>query len=66
MLFSPKNSPLFFSKNTICFADSSAKLVDKMKDMAICEKPSPSQVQYENGLHNYIFDPEQGMLLVRV
>ncbi|KAL9865361.1 interferon-induced, double-stranded RNA-activated protein kinase [Geothlypis trichas] len=30
-------------KNTICFADSSAKLVDKMKDMAICEKPSPSQ-----------------------
>ncbi|NXF21410.1 E2AK2 kinase, partial [Rhodinocichla rosea] len=37
--------PLFFSKNTICFADSSAKLVEKMKDMAICEKPSPFQVQ---------------------
>ncbi|XP_030800598.1 interferon-induced, double-stranded RNA-activated protein kinase [Camarhynchus parvulus] len=30
-------------KNTICFADSSAKLVEKMKDMAICEKPSPFQ-----------------------
>ncbi|XP_058656760.1 interferon-induced, double-stranded RNA-activated protein kinase [Ammospiza nelsoni] len=29
--------------NTICFADSSAKLEEKMKDMAICEKPSPSQ-----------------------
>ncbi|NXP90489.1 E2AK2 kinase, partial [Passerina amoena] len=37
--------PLFFSKNTICFADSSAMLVEKMKDMAICEKPSPFQVQ---------------------
>ncbi|NWY94263.1 E2AK2 kinase, partial [Loxia curvirostra] len=37
--------PLFFSKNTICFADSSAKLAEKMKDMAICEKPSPFQVQ---------------------
>ncbi|XP_077031849.1 interferon-induced, double-stranded RNA-activated protein kinase isoform X5 [Agelaius phoeniceus] len=30
-------------KNTICFANSSSKLVEKMKDMAICEKPSPSQ-----------------------
>ncbi|XP_054135256.1 interferon-induced, double-stranded RNA-activated protein kinase [Melozone crissalis] len=30
-------------KNTICFADSSAKLEEEMKDMAICEKPSPSQ-----------------------
>ncbi|NXV58560.1 E2AK2 kinase, partial [Molothrus ater] len=37
--------PLFFSKNTICFADSSSNLVEKMKDVAICEKPSPSQVQ---------------------
>ncbi|NXE63129.1 E2AK2 kinase, partial [Calcarius ornatus] len=35
--------PLFFSKNTICFADSPAKLVEKVKDMAICEKISPSQ-----------------------
>ncbi|NXL21049.1 E2AK2 kinase, partial [Setophaga kirtlandii] len=35
--------PLFFSTNTICFADSPAKLVEKMKDMAICEKPSPPQ-----------------------
>ncbi|XP_036235729.1 interferon-induced, double-stranded RNA-activated protein kinase [Molothrus ater] len=30
-------------KNTICFADSSSNLVEKMKDVAICEKPSPSQ-----------------------
>ncbi|CAN8203603.1 unnamed protein product [Coccothraustes coccothraustes] len=30
-------------KNTICFAHSSAKLEEKMKDMAICEKPSPFQ-----------------------
>ncbi|NWS02829.1 E2AK2 kinase, partial [Motacilla alba] len=37
--------PLFFSKNSISFADSSAKLVEKMEDMAICEKPSLSQVQ---------------------
>ncbi|NXQ17220.1 E2AK2 kinase, partial [Peucedramus taeniatus] len=35
--------PLFFSKNSICFADSSAKLVGKTKDMAICKKPSPFQ-----------------------
>ncbi|NWY27055.1 E2AK2 kinase, partial [Pheucticus melanocephalus] len=38
-----KMFPLFFSKNNICFADSSAKLVEKIKDMAICEKPSPFQ-----------------------
>ncbi|XP_063246769.1 interferon-induced, double-stranded RNA-activated protein kinase [Prinia subflava] len=31
------------SENNICFEDSSAKLVEKMKDMAICEKPSPDQ-----------------------
>ncbi|NXB32546.1 E2AK2 kinase, partial [Eulacestoma nigropectus] len=35
--------PLFFNKNSICFHDSAAKLVEKMKDMAICEKLSPSQ-----------------------
>ncbi|NWI76539.1 E2AK2 kinase, partial [Dryoscopus gambensis] len=35
--------PLFFNRNSICFDDSAAKLVKKMKDMAICEKPSPSQ-----------------------
>nr|XP_012427902.3 interferon-induced, double-stranded RNA-activated protein kinase isoform X3 [Taeniopygia guttata] len=29
--------------NSICFVDSSAKLVEKMKDMAIYEKPSPFQ-----------------------
>ncbi|NXQ09211.1 E2AK2 kinase, partial [Vidua macroura] len=27
----------------ICFVDSSAELVEKMKDMAVCEKPPPSQ-----------------------
>ncbi|NXA87487.1 E2AK2 kinase, partial [Melanocharis versteri] len=35
--------PLFFNKNSICFEDSAAKLVEKMKDMEICAKPSPSQ-----------------------
>ncbi|NWT12675.1 E2AK2 kinase, partial [Vireo altiloquus] len=37
--------PSFFSRNSISFRDSAAELVEKMKDMAICEKPSPSQVQ---------------------
>lgn len=31
------------NKDSICFADSSANLVEKMKDMAICEKLSPLQ-----------------------
>ncbi|RMC12619.1 hypothetical protein DUI87_10143 [Hirundo rustica rustica] len=31
------------SENSICFEDSSARVVEKMKDMAICEKPSPCQ-----------------------
>ncbi|NWV52744.1 E2AK2 kinase, partial [Daphoenositta chrysoptera] len=35
--------PLFFNKNSIVFSDSAANLVEKMKDMALCEKPSPSQ-----------------------
>ncbi|KFW01958.1 Interferon-induced, double-stranded RNA-activated protein kinase, partial [Eurypyga helias] len=34
---------LFFSSSSICFEDSAAKLVENMKDMAVCEKPSPSQ-----------------------
>ncbi|KFV89217.1 Interferon-induced, double-stranded RNA-activated protein kinase, partial [Fulmarus glacialis] len=34
---------LFFNNSSICFEDSSAKLVEKRKDMAVCEKPSPSQ-----------------------
>ncbi|NXC08244.1 E2AK2 kinase, partial [Orthonyx spaldingii] len=38
-----QNFPLFFNKNSICSDDSAAKLVEKMKDKAICEKPSPSQ-----------------------
>ncbi|XP_062485508.1 interferon-induced, double-stranded RNA-activated protein kinase isoform X2 [Pezoporus occidentalis] len=29
--------------NSICFKDSAANLADKMKNMAVCEKPSPSQ-----------------------
>lgn len=59
MLLSPKNSPLFFNRNSICFEDSSAKLVEKMENVAICEKPSHVQVLYENGLpHNYILEPE--------
>ncbi|NXC64672.1 E2AK2 kinase, partial [Aleadryas rufinucha] len=37
--------PLFFNKNSICFDDSAAELVEKTKDMAIYEKPSPSQVE---------------------
>ncbi|NXO08703.1 E2AK2 kinase, partial [Oriolus oriolus] len=35
--------PLFFNKTSTCFDDSAAKSVKKMEDMAICEKPSPSQ-----------------------
>ncbi|NXS77295.1 E2AK2 kinase, partial [Erpornis zantholeuca] len=35
--------PSFFNRNSISFRDSAAKLVEKMKDTAICEKPSPSQ-----------------------
>ncbi|NXM40280.1 E2AK2 kinase, partial [Gymnorhina tibicen] len=35
--------PLFFNKSSICFEDSAAKLVEKTKHVAICEKPSPSQ-----------------------
>ncbi|KFQ44537.1 Interferon-induced, double-stranded RNA-activated protein kinase, partial [Nestor notabilis] len=34
---------LFFSNNSICFKDSAANLAEKMKDMGLCEKPSPSQ-----------------------
>ncbi|XP_061327038.1 interferon-induced, double-stranded RNA-activated protein kinase isoform X4 [Pezoporus flaviventris] len=34
---------LLFSSNSICFKDSAANLADKMKNMAVCEKPSPSQ-----------------------
>ncbi|KFP46483.1 Interferon-induced, double-stranded RNA-activated protein kinase, partial [Cathartes aura] len=34
---------LFFNNSGICFEDSAAKLVEKVKDMAVCEKPSPSQ-----------------------
>lgn len=41
-LFSPKTTLLFFSNSSICFEDSN--LVEEMKDMAVCEKPSPSQV----------------------
>ncbi|NWU40158.1 E2AK2 kinase, partial [Hylia prasina] len=35
--------PLFFNRNSISFEESSEKLVEKVKDMAICEKPSPFQ-----------------------
>ncbi|KFQ79942.1 Interferon-induced, double-stranded RNA-activated protein kinase, partial [Phoenicopterus ruber ruber] len=34
---------LFFSNSSICFKDSAPKVVEKMKDMTICETPSPSQ-----------------------
>lgn len=36
--------PTQSDSDSICFEDSSAKLVEKRKDMAVCEKPSPSQV----------------------
>ncbi|NXP15495.1 E2AK2 kinase, partial [Thinocorus orbignyianus] len=42
-LLSPKTSLLFFNNSSICFEDPSADLVEKMKDMAVCEKPSPVQ-----------------------
>ncbi|NWT50410.1 E2AK2 kinase, partial [Erythrocercus mccallii] len=36
--------PLFFYRNSTCLEDSSAKLIEKMKeDLAVCEKPSPFQ-----------------------
>ncbi|XP_033916178.1 interferon-induced, double-stranded RNA-activated protein kinase isoform X2 [Melopsittacus undulatus] len=31
------------SDNSICFKDSAENLAEKMKNMAVCEKPSPSQ-----------------------
>ncbi|NWT83905.1 E2AK2 kinase, partial [Lanius ludovicianus] len=34
---------LFFNKNSTYFDGSAARLVEKMKDMTICEKPSPPQ-----------------------
>ncbi|XP_061221841.1 interferon-induced, double-stranded RNA-activated protein kinase isoform X6 [Neopsephotus bourkii] len=33
----------FFSSNSICFKDSAANLAEIMENMAVCEKPSPSQ-----------------------
>ncbi|NXQ79609.1 E2AK2 kinase, partial [Nyctibius grandis] len=39
---------LFFSNSSICFEDSLAKFVEKMKDMAVCEKPAPSQRDAQN------------------
>ncbi|NXO85574.1 E2AK2 kinase, partial [Sitta europaea] len=45
-----KMFPIFFSKNSICFEDSSAKLEEKMKDMAISEKPSPLQRNAQSSL----------------
>ncbi|KAM6433426.1 interferon-induced, double-stranded RNA-activated protein kinase [Rhynochetos jubatus] len=35
--------PIQSDSNSICFEDSAAKLVENMKYMAVCEKPSPSQ-----------------------
>ncbi|XP_052661359.1 interferon-induced, double-stranded RNA-activated protein kinase isoform X3 [Harpia harpyja] len=35
--------PTQSDSDSISFEDSAAKLVEKMKDMAVCEKPSPSQ-----------------------
>ncbi|NXI08730.1 E2AK2 kinase, partial [Irena cyanogastra] len=45
--------PLFFSENSICFADSSGKLEEKMKDLAICEKPSPLQRNARSSVQDY-------------
>ncbi|KFP91050.1 Interferon-induced, double-stranded RNA-activated protein kinase, partial [Apaloderma vittatum] len=47
--FSPVPShQLFFSTSGICLGDSAAKLEEKMRDMAVCEKPSPSQQGIQN------------------
>ncbi|KGL89487.1 Interferon-induced, double-stranded RNA-activated protein kinase, partial [Charadrius vociferus] len=48
MLLSPKTSLLFFNNSSICFEDSAPKLVEKMKDMAVCEKLLPSQRHAES------------------
>ncbi|KAM6367389.1 interferon-induced, double-stranded RNA-activated protein kinase isoform 2-T3 [Alca torda] len=36
------------SDSNVCFEDSAAKLEEKVKDMAVCEKPSPSQRNAES------------------
>ncbi|NXR79915.1 E2AK2 kinase, partial [Pycnonotus jocosus] len=40
----------FFNGNRICFEDSSAKVVVKMENMAICEKPSPFQKNAQSSI----------------
>ncbi|KAM6324280.1 interferon-induced, double-stranded RNA-activated protein kinase [Aegotheles albertisi] len=35
--------PTESDSDSVCFRDSAASLVEKVKDMAVCEKPSPSQ-----------------------
>ncbi|XP_053920166.1 interferon-induced, double-stranded RNA-activated protein kinase isoform X2 [Cuculus canorus] len=35
-------APIQSDSDSICFEDSAEKLVEKMKDMRVCEKPSPS------------------------
>ncbi|NXN48403.1 E2AK2 kinase, partial [Rynchops niger] len=48
VLHSPKTSLLFFNNSSIFSEDSDTKLEEKMKDMAVCEKPSPSQRNAES------------------
>ncbi|NXL40978.1 E2AK2 kinase, partial [Podilymbus podiceps] len=42
-LFSLKIESIIFINSSICFEDSNPKVVEKMKDMVVCKKPSPSQ-----------------------
>ncbi|NWH25353.1 E2AK2 kinase, partial [Grus americana] len=45
LLLSSKTNLLFLNNSSICFKDSAAELVEKVKDMAVGEKPARSQVQ---------------------
>ncbi|NXY48648.1 E2AK2 kinase, partial [Ceuthmochares aereus] len=42
VLLSPKTSLLFFNSSSICFEDPAEMLPEKMKEMSVCAKPSPS------------------------
>ncbi|NWY57686.1 E2AK2 kinase, partial [Chionis minor] len=54
VLLTPKTGLLFFSNSSICFRDSSEKLVEEMKDLAVFEKSSPLQKNSKFCFHPYL------------
>ncbi|KFU94859.1 Interferon-induced, double-stranded RNA-activated protein kinase, partial [Chaetura pelagica] len=48
VVLSLKPSVLFSRNSSVSFRDSDSDLVENMKDMAICKKPSPSQRNAQN------------------